>query len=651
MSHSKSMIFALALVLPLAVRAPAAELVGMWSCVWGSDLDSAKQEVRRIAALALGNMGIGDEKNLQKLADLLRSDRDAGVRDAAAAALGDVILATRGASAAYWPLLSPALRAGLKDDAPKVKRSAAYALGTFGKEAVSAIGDLKTALRDPAAIVRQNAAWALGRLGKEAGEETVDLLCDRLRDDDALVRRDSATALGDIGLPTAARAWKPLLDLVRSESQKPDPDDVLLRTALGKLTVLLDNQNKQIIDAVMPLMNANNPEEIQRQLREAIGPVLKNLGGIGLPDAKAARETALERYRTAARSGNLQPVVDALKSMEETGKQENNKLAAQLEPLTQLLRNEDSETAMLAAFALARIGGPPARPALSILQKTLKDPDPKVQEQAATFLGEMGPDAADAATALADALLPNHAGAVRARAAVALTKIGPDSVKVTRQLLEALRTEETQETREREVRKYIAEVFVQMGYPNTHQAMPTLLDVIARDTNVGVRHRCIWVFLNMDPKRFPEIDSASDRRSAEQVLTTVLSDGSLDSAPVVRYDAARALAFNLGERAPKKAADELLHMLSNDKLYVYQGTEARVTTVGREGDPGTTRSDERKGGDARFMAAQALGMMGKTAADHPGVVETLRKAQKDKIDTTGRLQLEAEKALKLMGVN
>ena len=61
-----------------------------------------------------------------------------------------------------------------EDDQPRVRRSAAFALGAFGPEAAPARDDLIAASKDASAIVRQNAAWALGKLGKAAGEDGVE---------------------------------------------------------------------------------------------------------------------------------------------------------------------------------------------------------------------------------------------------------------------------------------------------------------------------------------------------------------------------------------------------------------------------------------------------------------------------------------------
>ena len=85
-------------------------------------------------------------------------------------------------------------------------------------------------------------------------------------------------------------------------------------------------------------------------------------------------------------------------------------------------------------------------------------------------------------------------------------------------------------------------------------------------------------------------------------------------------------------------------MLTNKKLLIYHGTDASVTQIGSEGTSGASRVDERAEGDARFLAAHALGFMGKKAR-RPEVLAALREAKKDK---DSRLREEAANALKLI---
>ncbi len=199
-----------------------------------------------------------------------------------------------------------------------------------------------------------------------------------------------------------------------------------------------------------------------------------------------------------------------------------------------------------------------------------------------------------------------------------------------------------------QLRKLVAEVFLYMGYPNSRAAMPTLLDVISVDADPALLQRSVDVFLNMEPADFPKIRSSKDR-SAEDVLTAVLSDSRLAGNPRVRYNAARALAINLRERTPDKAIAVLLNMLKDKDLLVYKGTTATVTSVGTEGSSGTTKTEMRAAGDARYLAAISLGQTG-SKANRPEVLKALRDARDDKA-SPALLKEEAARALEKINGN
>ena len=148
----------------------------------------------------------------------------------------------------------------------------------------------------------------------------------------------------------------------------------------------------------------------------------------------------------------------------------------------------------------------------------------------------------------------------------------------------------------------------------------------------------------MKAEDFPEIRNTNGR-TAEEVLTALLSDETLQQHLLVRYDAARVLAVNLRDKAPAKAVDVLLHMLTNKELKIYHGTDASVTNIGAEGTKGASKIDPNVSGDARFLAAIALGQMG-TRANRKDVIKALKDAETDKDE---RLRQEAEKALKAIG--
>ena len=75
---------------------------------------------------------------------------------------------------------------------------------------------------------------------------------------------------------------------------------------------------------------------------------------------------------------------------------------------------------------------------------------------------------------------------------------------------------------------------------------------------------------------------------AVTTFTTILDERGEPSL-MVRYDAARVLALKLGDMAPDKAATVLLDMLRNDKLLIYNRTDAKVSGGGSEASPGARR--------------------------------------------------------------
>src|SRR5262249_11798493 len=184
------------------------------------ELRDGKPQVRRSAAFALGKLGDDAYLALVPLKRILASDKDAGVREMAAVALGDIVTELR-AGPQTWEDLGGTLERALGEDSdPRVRRGAAYALGAFGPLAASASPALQKALKHDDPAVRQNAAWALGRIGSEVAESAVEDLCQLLKDKDALVRRDAAAALGAIGRPRAKAAARPLLELAGSETEE-----------------------------------------------------------------------------------------------------------------------------------------------------------------------------------------------------------------------------------------------------------------------------------------------------------------------------------------------------------------------------------------------------------------------------------------------
>jgi HEAT repeat protein len=510
---------------------------------WRTDLRDPQAKVRRSAAFALGRFGYSARPFVTELKKLLREDDSPDVRDMAAAAIGDIAKAVGDGDRTLWASVNGELSTTLKKDkAPRVRRSAAYALGAFGAQAAEAVDSLRGALQDTDAAVRQNAAWALGQIGEEAAK-AVEPLCGCLNDSDALVRRDAAGALGSVG-KAGARAVGRLIDMVKRES-----DEVAKKTALDSLAQLVTRENKDV-----------------------------------------------------ARG------------------------------LDQLLADKDPEIALSAALILARVGGEEATAALPVLRTALKDPDAHVQELASAALVNLGPNAEPAMYDLADTLARStNPTVVRRNAALAISHIGTAAKPVVPALAESLKPDEPLQ-----VRQYAAEALAQLRFPANEKALPAILATIQRDTDPLVRQRCVFSLLEMEDLR---------EGGADKVLTKVLDETSVDHA-LVRYDAARKLAHALRDNAPDKTADVLVDMMKNKSLIVYNRTDAKLEGADNEANRGKVNVAANTGGDARYMAAEALGLLGDKSKKRPDVIEALKEATKDK---DRALKLAAELALQRLG--
>jgi HEAT repeat protein len=334
----RTTLLTLAVVPALGLAAPTPAVaqtafLGKTPSKWVEDLRDGKPEVRRSAAFALGKLGDNAFAALPKLKAVLERDKDAGVRETAAVALGDIVAALRGGRQA-WEDLGGALERALGEDPdPRVRRSAAYALGAFGALASPACPALRKALRHDDPAVRQNAAWALGRVGGDVPEEAVGDLCELLQDRDALVRRDAAAALGAIGKPVARAAAKPLLELAGSDKEEA----VVRKTAVDALAKLAGPEHVESAPVIYPLLRADDPE-----LARGAAFVLANVGG------KPAQEA--------------------------------------LPVLRKALDDDDPSVQKLAAAALGNIGAPAAAATADLARALDPARDPEVRRNAAVAL-------------------------------------------------------------------------------------------------------------------------------------------------------------------------------------------------------------------------------------------------------------------------
>ena len=74
----------------------------------------------------------------------------------------------------------------------------------------------------------------------------------------------------------------------------------------------------------------------------------------------------------------------------------------------------------------------------------------------------------------------------------------------------------------------------------------------------------------------------------------------------------------------------------------------RVEGSGTESTTGRANVQANLGGDARYMAVEALGWLGKKASGRDEVVKAIREAAKD---PDGKLRKAADKALRQLGLD
>jgi len=608
------------LLLPAVVCGQADDFLGQTPEKWAKQLLDKEPGLRRSAAFALGRIGSRAEEALPKLLEIVQKDATPAVRATAAMAIGDIMLDFKEEAGKHWETYGPYLEKQLgKETDARARRGLLYALGSFGPAALPALPAVRSALADQSPVVRQNAAWALGRLGAAAGSEAVTDLCKLLEDASPVVRRDAANALGDIGLPTAQTAVEPMLELIDREGKK-DGDAVVLKAALEKFVRLSAARFQLTDNSFASLLSEGVPEEIVSRLRplkdkefETKNQFLKELS-----KAIGANELARLQY--------LQYLV--LKKALSDG---NPRVAKRLYPH---LKNDDIETARAAAFAIANMGGPSSRLALPVLCAALHDEeDGQLQELAAAALGHMGPAAEAAVEDLGKTLTSKAEMPVRRNCAVALSLIGPAAERAVPQLIKVLKREGGAELT---VRRYAAEALYFIGSPGLDKAIPTVIEIIRADPEPQLRSMCMHVLLKV-----PDLN----RHDARKVLIEVMDEKNPLSDVRVSYVAARVLARHLKDKTPEKVIQLLLDRLktTDQTSVVYRGADTRVDGAGEEraNQPSVT---DKTGGDARLLAAEALGWVG-AAANKPEIIKTLKELTKAKDQ---ELAQEATEALRLI---
>jgi HEAT repeat protein len=516
-----------------------------------------------------------------------------------------------------------------------VRRGAAFALGKMGVAAESELGRLVKALGDSDPSVREAAAFAIGEIGIALANPYLEAVKaraarpsdpnarrdeERLRADcargwdvvgggllrmlnttrDPSLRRSAVFAVGGYG-PSAAPARRALENALR------DADAGVKQNAAWALGRLGPNAGPETVASLCKVLE--DPDAAVR--RDAAGA----LGEIGRPTAASAIGVLADCCRRDADANVRKAAIEALVNI--CGPDDRTAASA----LRALLNHADLEVARGAALAMGNIGGPQAAPAVAVLKGALRGEDPAFRPLAAAALANIGPDAAPAVPELS-AALTDPEPAVRRNVALALGRIGPEAKGAIDALARTLRPEEP----DAEVRRFAAEALAHIGKttdPNVHReierlliakALPSLLAALRNDKESSVRQWTVQALFHIqDPEKANIVGP----------LTSVLQEKGADGV-MVRYNAARCLALRMGRRAPEKAVDVLCDMLNDKNIRIYHGTDAKVSGGG-EGQSGDSRTAANLGGDARFLAAQALARIGSPKANRKDVIDSLNE--------------------------
>jgi|Deesub1362B_J571_1020462.scaffolds.fasta_scaffold00029_139 HEAT repeat protein len=278
----------------------------------------------------------GDVKGLIKLL----KDENPKVRASAAEALGDF----------DQPEVTESLIEALKDEDRHVRWNSAKSLEYLCRDRVDRIEILiKSFIHSKSVFQKVSLAWLLGRIGDE---KAIPSLIESFESGDKFVRRASIIAMGRIG---DKRSLPYLITVLK------DNDPILRKRtveALGRIRVLTKEVNDALINALM------DPDS---GVRMAAAKTLERLGWE--PETKED----LAKYLAALKIGSKLVLLGD----------------AAVEPLIYALEHGDKDTKSFASETISEIK---SKKAIESLLKVAKSDDWTVRFHALRTLGKMGED-------------------------------------------------------------------------------------------------------------------------------------------------------------------------------------------------------------------------------------------------------------------
>lgn len=334
------------------------------------------------------------------------------------------------------PVMAQVLAASAPDEDERVRVEIVTALRRIPRNGGPLVlHTLMWALRDPAPAVRQSAAWAMRTFRSRAVSTVPELLALVQGDPDPTMRQ---AALGSITLIYRGNYRREL------RSQHAEVLFPILTAAAGDPEPAVQSAAVQAIFAVdrdlgvLTLRDA--VESPDSSMRVMAVRALNGYDPIHIPEAVSILRRAMEDENAVVRAFALRIV--GLSHDQSTGEPRPNE--SLVVSVGERLRDDDVLVRRRAAEVLGKFRRS-ALPALPALTQALRDSIGDVVERAAVALGHLGPDAAPAVPALIDALQVPEA---QANAADALGRIGPAAAPAVPALMQALQVLDVRAVRE-----------------------------------------------------------------------------------------------------------------------------------------------------------------------------------------------------------
>ncbi len=493
-------------------------------------LADKSEQVRRKAAFALGRVAPDPNVAVPSLVKAMADD-SADVRSAAAEAC-----------AGFGAGSVPPLLDAVKSSEPRVRLTAAQALGHVGPDAEKAVPGLAALLRDGDDDVVTEAALALAKVGKAS----LPALTDALKSDRGFVRARAVEAVGKVEGTEAVNA---LVDALKSP--RPDVRRLAART-LGELKVT----DKLVILSLGEVLRKDEDDRARQQAYT----VLAQSGlfaKLAAPDLYAALADDNPYLRgnvfTLCQNLGLNPAETAEKFA--AGKDARARLNAAallvalglgqgeyLTLLSEALKEKDAALRYQAAFGLAYANQGPGD-TIPVLLEALKQGKPVVRERAVTVLIRLqGDKAVDAALREA---LKDEAPEVRWQAAIAVARQMHDAKKTLPILAEMLRDPDpllrqqalqgmrgyredavpyhAEALRDRDVtvRQVAVAYLAELGPALAKKALPALAGAARKDPDFQVRDQALWLVLGMGEDAIPamiELLKGGDSQVQQNVM-------------------------------------------------------------------------------------------------------------------------------------